>query len=87
MDNSVTTDLALIRFLEANEGNLVRIRCRDGAVIVAKPIFVSAANRDVIVDLVSSSRMLGYRVSDPSAAYQFTFDDIESVEAVSKGEP
>ena len=68
--------------LKANVDKLVKIRSRDGGVIVAKVHFVSEEDEDVIYDLVSTSREFRYEKFDEQPAYAIDFKDIESVEAV-----
>ena len=69
------TDLQLLKTrIDRN----VEIHCRDGEVVVGKLHSVSADEKDVIYDLISSNRMARYQ-SFGNAAYRLTFEEIEFV--------
>jgi hypothetical protein len=68
-----------IELLRASVDKLIRVRCRDGESFVGKILSVSADKRDLVYDLVSTSRESLYEKADPQPAYLVTFDDIESV--------
>jgi hypothetical protein len=69
-----------LRRLKSHDGRLVRLHLKDGEDITAKVLFVSETERDVIVDLVSSTRVATYSKDDVQPAFQYRFDDIASVE-------
>lgn len=61
----------------------VRINLFDGESFVAKVLFVSEGERDVIYDLLETNRPSKYKEDPPETAYRVMFSYIESVEAVS----
>ena len=65
-----------------NDNRIVRIKTYDGAVIIAKVRFVSDSKRDLIYDLVSTTRESQDEKHDEQSALRIGFEDIESVEAV-----
>ena len=71
-----------IETLKQNDNRIVRIKTYDGAVIIAKVRFVSDSKRDLIYDLVSTTRESQDEKHDEQSALRIGFEDIESVEAV-----
>jgi hypothetical protein len=69
------TDLQLLK-----SRAVVRIKCMDGEVILAKVQLVSEEDEDVIYDLVSTTKESRYEKHDEQPAYLIRFEDIESVE-------
>jgi len=67
----------------ANDEQIVTIRTSDGEVVLARGRFISESERDLIYDLISTSRESQYEKHDEQPAYLIKFDDIESVEAPS----
>ncbi len=50
--------------------------------MIAKVRFVSDLNQDVIYDLVSTTKESQYEKHDEQPVYQISFEEIESVEAI-----
>jgi len=71
-----------IQTLKENDSRFVRIRTYDGESMIAKVRFVSDLNQDVIYDLVSTTKESQYEKHDEQPAYRISFEDIESVEAI-----
>jgi hypothetical protein len=72
----------ILRALTIQVDKFTKITCFDGEVIVAKILFVSETEEDVIYDLVSTNRESQYEKHDGQPAYRIAFKDIEFVEAV-----
>lgn len=71
-----------LQTLKDNIDKVVKITCYDGEIIIAKVLFISEEEEDVIYDLVSTTRLSQYEKLDEQPAYQVRFHDIESVEAI-----
>lgn len=69
-----------LRLLKSSVDKLVRIRCSDGEVLVAKVLFVWDEYSDVSYDLVSTNREDKYEKCGPEAAHTISFQDIVCVE-------
>jgi small nuclear ribonucleoprotein (snRNP)-like protein len=69
-----------IELLKASVDKLIRVHCRDGETFIGRILSVSADERDVVYDLVSTSRESQYEKADRQPAYLIKFDDIESVD-------
>jgi hypothetical protein len=69
-----------IELLRQYDQRLVRFHMKDGEVAVAKVLFVSDSDADVVVDLASSNKAELYPKYDVQPTFQFRFQDIESVE-------
>jgi hypothetical protein len=78
-----TMDAEVLQALKFQVDKIAKITCFDGEVIVAKILFVSEPEEDVIYDLVSTSRESQYEKHDEQPAYRLLFRDIKSVEGVS----
>ena len=76
-----------LRLLKSSVDKLVKIHCFDGEVLVAKVLFVWDEYGDVSYDIVSSTRTDRYEKYGLKGAYTISFQDIASVEAVSKITP
>jgi hypothetical protein len=68
-----------IQILKDNYSKIVAIKTYDGEVMLAKVRFVSELERDLVYDLISTSRESQYEKHDEQPAYLIKFDDIESV--------
>jgi len=68
--------------LKQNDKRLVRLTTCDGEVMIARVRFVSDSNRDLIFDLISTTKESQYEKHDEQPVYRIDFKDIESVEAV-----
>jgi hypothetical protein len=73
-------DAETLQTLKIQVDKIAKIICFDGEVIVAKILFVSETEEDVIYDLVSTNRESQYEKHDKQPAYQVCFRDIKSVE-------
>lgn len=73
-----------IEMLKANDLRVVRLYLDDGEVVTAKVLFVSETEQDVIVQLISSTKIARYEKSDIQPAFQYLFKDIVRVEATSE---
>jgi hypothetical protein len=71
-----------LQTLKDNNNRVVRIKTHDGEVLLAKVIFASDLEQDLIYDLVATSRESQYEKRDVQSKYLIPFKDIESVEAV-----
>ena len=71
-----------VETLKRNDNCLVRITTYDGEVMIARVMFVSESNQDLIYDLVSTTKESQYEKLDEQPAYLIRFNDIESVEPV-----
>jgi hypothetical protein len=71
-----------IEILKQNDHRVVRLHMHDGEIVNARVLFVSETERDVIVDLISSTSIERYEKSDIQPAFQYAFDDIKWVEAL-----
>jgi hypothetical protein len=72
-----------IQLLKDNDQKLVRLHLSDGEVVTVKVLFVSEAEQDVIVDLISSTNITRYPKDDIQPTFQYKFQDIFTVEPVS----
>jgi hypothetical protein len=72
-----------LEVLKANVDKTVKIKSCDGESLIGKVVFVSEEDQDVLYELVSTSRESQYEKFDQQPAYRMTFQEIESVEAVS----
>jgi hypothetical protein len=77
-DREMTT--SHIELLKASVDKLIRVRCRDGETFVGRILLVSSDERDVVYDLISTSRESQYEKADRQPADLIKFDDIESVD-------
>jgi hypothetical protein len=75
-----------IETLKQNDNRIVRIKTYDGEVMIAKVRFVPDSKRDLIYDLVSTTREAQDEKHDEQSALRIGFEDIESVEAVDPSE-
>jgi hypothetical protein len=66
--------------LKSRVDQLAKIHTLDGEVIVAKILFISEYEQDVIYDLVSTSRESQYEKLDTQPAYRIRFEEIRAVE-------
>jgi hypothetical protein len=71
-----------IQLLKDNDHRTVRLHMDDGEVVTAKVLFVSETEEDVIVQLISSTKLERYEKSDVQPALQYLFMDIKWVEAL-----
>jgi hypothetical protein len=71
-----------IETLRRNDNRIVRIKTYDGEVMIVRVRFVSDSKRDLIYDLVSTTREAQDEKPDEQSALRIGFEDIESVEAV-----
>lgn len=69
-----------IDILKENDNKTVILHLYDGEIVRAKVLFVSDSEKDVIVDLISSSAIERYEKSDVQPAFQYAFSDIDWVE-------
>jgi hypothetical protein len=69
-----------LRLLKSSVDKVVRIRCSDGELLVAKILFVWDEYEDVSYDVISTNRASKYEKYPPGAAHSISFQDIESVE-------
>ena len=67
--------------LNASVDKIVRIVTHDGERLLARVVLVSEEDRDLIYELVSTSRESQYEKFDKQPAYRITFDEIASVES------
>ena len=70
-------DLELLR---ASVGKVIRIVCHDGEHMLARVHAVSDEDKDVIYDVVSTTKESRYEKHDEQPAYLMKFEDIEHVE-------
>jgi hypothetical protein len=69
-----------IPILKESTGKQLEIHCKDGEVMEIKIISVSESERDVVYDLISTSRPDRYTGQNTtSTSYLTTFDEIETV--------
>jgi hypothetical protein len=68
--------------LKSHVDRVAKIHTLDGEVIVAKILFVSESEEDVIYDLVSTNRESQYEKLDQQPAYRIRFEEISAVEAI-----
>jgi hypothetical protein len=68
--------------LKSQVDRVAKIHTLDGEVIVAKILFVSESEEDVIYDLVSTNRESQYEKLDQQPAYRIRFQEISAVEAI-----
>ncbi|MGI9071162.1 MAG: hypothetical protein ACR2JB_07545 [Bryobacteraceae bacterium] len=61
---------------------MAKIHTLDGEVMVAKILFISEYEQDVIYDLVSTSRESQYEKPDKQPAYRIRFEEIGAVEPI-----
>ncbi len=69
-----------LQLLKASVDKIVRIICADGESMLARVLFVSDEDQDVIYDLVSTTKESQYEKHDDQPAYRVEFRDIERVE-------
>jgi hypothetical protein len=69
-----------IQILRERDGKPVRLHMTDGEIVTAKVLFVSETENDVIVHLISSTRVERYEKSDVQPAFQYLLADIAWVE-------
>lgn len=69
-----------LQVLKASVDKVVRIICYDGETLLAKIHAVSDEDRDVIYDLVSTTRLSRYEKHDEQPAYLIKFEQIDHVE-------
>jgi hypothetical protein len=72
-----------LKLLKESDHKTVRLHLTDGEVVTVKVLFVSDSEEDVIVDLLSSTRLARYPEDDPQPAFQYQFKDILRVEGIS----
>jgi len=72
--------------LKENDHKIVRLHLDDGEVVTAKVLFVSETEEDVIVDLISSTKVERYEKTDVQPAFQYAFKNITCVEPCSQPE-
>lgn len=72
-----------IETLKASINKRVKIRTCDGECLLAQLLEVSEEDKDIIYDLISTSRESQYEKFDEQPAYRMEFKDIQTVEAVS----
>ena len=70
-------DLELLR---ASVGKVIRIVCHDGEHMLARVHAVSDEDKDVIYDVVSTTKESQYEKHDEPPAYLIKFEDIKYVE-------
>jgi hypothetical protein len=70
---------AQITRLRDSEGKVVKITCSDGELLEARIVHVDDDNRDVIYDLVSSTKPEKYK-QGAAASYVIRWDDIVDFE-------
>ncbi len=71
-----------IETLKRNDHKVVKLHMKDGEIVTARVWFVSESEKDVIVDLLSSTSTERYEKSDVQPLFQYAFEDIECVEAL-----
>jgi hypothetical protein len=71
-----------VQLLKDNDQKVVRLRLNDGETVIAKVLFVSETEQDVIVDLISSTNITKYPKDDVQPAFQYPFRDIGTVESL-----
>lgn len=76
-----------IKLLQENDHRIVRLHMNDGEVVTARVLFVSESEKDVIVELISSTRVERYEKSDVQPAFQYPFIDIAWVEPLPTKNP
>src|SRR6202034_2768435 len=64
--------------LKSHVDRVAKIHTLDGEVIVAKILFVSESEEDVIYDLVSTNRESQYEKLDQQPAYRIRFEEISA---------
>jgi hypothetical protein len=69
-----------LQILKANVDKLVRVFCRDGEIFIAKALSISDEERDLVYDLIWTSKESQYEKLDVQPAYRIGFEDIEAVE-------
>lgn len=69
-----------LQILRDYDQRVVRLHLNDGEIVTAKVLFVSETEQDVIVDLLSSTKLDRYPKDDVQPAFQYAFKDIVSVE-------
>ncbi len=73
--------------LSANIDKVVRVLTSDGESMLAKVVLVSEEDEDLIYELVSTTRESQYEKFDQQPAYRITFQEIQSVEALTSPPP
>ena len=73
-----------LQMLKASIDKVVKITCTDGEILIAKVQVVSDEDKDVIYDLVSTTRESHYEKHDLQPAYLIDFQDIERVEPLKR---
>jgi small nuclear ribonucleoprotein (snRNP)-like protein len=73
-----------LQMLKASIDKVVKITCTDGEILIAKVQAVSDEDKDVIYDLVSTTRESHYEKRDEQPAYLIGFRDIERVEPLER---
>lgn len=69
-----------LQLLKASINKVVRIVCYDGEIMLAKLHAISDEDKDVIYDLVSTTKLSQYEKHDEQPAYLIKFEDIKHVE-------
>ena len=68
--------------LKSHVNRVAKIHTLDGEVLMAKILFVSESEEDVIYDLISTNRESQYEKLDQQPAYRIRFEEITAVDAV-----
>lgn len=71
-----------LKTLRQRQNHIVKIHTLDGEVLIAKVLFISDSQEDVIYDLISTSQESQYEKHDEQPAYRILFKDIASVDPV-----
>ena len=69
-----------LKTLRQRQNHIVRIHTLDGEVFIARVLFISDSEEDVIYGLISTSRESQYEKHDEQPAYRILFKDIASVD-------
>lgn len=64
---------------------IVRLRCTDGEIIVAKVDLVDAEDGEIVYEMLSTTDESKYEKFDRQPAYLIRFHQISSVEALPSG--
>jgi hypothetical protein len=71
-----------VTLLQQSIDKVVRLRCTDGEVIVAKITLVDPLDEEIVFDMLSTTDESKYEKFDQEPAYLLRFNEISTVETV-----
>jgi hypothetical protein len=71
-----------IVLLQQSVGKVVRLKCTDGEIIVAKITLVDPLDEEIVFDMLSTTDESKYEKFDREPAYLLHFNEISTVNAV-----